>query len=128
MADKNTKKKISTLQWLVIGFFTLALIGEISTYINPASWVIRNDQILNWQYWYLFLPFLLNPVGLYGLYKITKFDRKGFHYFYLSFASSTVLDYLRATHFIAGTITILGNLLLFLLFHFVTRKIKRASS
>lgn len=128
MRVEKTINKITIFQWIVLIIFTLTLVKEFITFINPVFWVVSHNQILNWQYFYLYLPILLNPLGLYGLYRIIKFDKNGFKYFYISFISSTLLDFLRGTSFIASLIAVLGNLLLFLLFYFSTKKIRSSST
>lgn len=128
MNAQKTNKKVSILQWIVLALFTLLIIREIGDYINPISWVVRHKQIFNLQYVYLYFPLILDPIGMYGLYKITRFEKKGFTYFYVSFVSSSILDFLRSTSFVASIIIILGNFTLFLLFYFSTKSIKTKSS
>lgn len=128
MKNGKTSNKITMFQWIIIVLFAFALVKEFTTFTKPIVWLINNNQVLNWQYFYLYLPLLLNPIGLYGLYKITRFKKIGFKYFYISFASSTFLDFIRGTSFVAGIITVVGNFLLFLLFHFSTKKIWSSST
>jgi hypothetical protein len=116
--------KASRFQILVLLLFAFLMFAEMISFLSSIDWVQENNQLGNVQYWYLFLPYIFNPIGLLGLYKIFKREQGGFLLFYLSFASSTFLDLSRRHGPASGLVILAGNSLLLLLFYFAVRSLK----
>jgi hypothetical protein len=122
-------KKISKWQWLVIILFALIIFREFFSFANKLSWLIQNNKLFDLSYSYIPAQLLLDLVGLYGLFILTKFKRIGFYLFYLTFLTSSLIDGLLRTRTLTGfIISLLGNLILFLIFQFSTRSIFKLSS
>ena len=117
----NLKEKFLLLLYASI------FIAEIFTFFTPIKWIISNDQLTNWQYWYLFLPIIANPLAIYGIYLLSKFNRKGFPLFYFGYASSSFMDFTRAKNLESLLIIVLGNLFFLTIFIFLSRRIAELS-
>lgn len=119
-------KQISSFQKIVLIIFSILLILQLAGHFLEFRWMVKNDKVFDLDYSYLLIPFLSSPLGVWGLYKISKFEKQGFIFFYISYSFTIFLELLRSLYH-QSIFPVIWSIPILLFFYLTTRSIYKVS-